>query len=715
MALQQGLVPHAPAASDSLASVGAWDWRLLFIALMAALCAACSRGDDVRELPTWTVVAPSGARRPVTLPAFFSTDEMDPDGRIVLETSAAVPPEWAGGPVTLAVPVFYGPVALTAGGRPAPSDELGIAHSFRIDEAARAGGTVPLRLELDGRFARGVSLPRLSATEEGDAEFVFVRGFNFISTLVGMSTGWLLGILYLVVFAFDRRRREYGWLTVMAVAGPVLISGDLGPPRAALTLSVPVIWCAGMTYLVATVGFLRTYFLRAAWSWTWIPIVGIPTALLGLLPSARFGLYIVLMAAGLAHSGYVTFVLVGQLRRPAMRFSAATLAMSLVLAALCCLLEGLANTGHGEPLHGLRTIPLGWVILYVGLTVVVGRDLIRSMRETEARVNELEARGREVGQLNEDLRHQVAERSRELTESLARSEGYVASPSLEPGDVFDGRYRVARALGTGGMGAVYEVERMGDGRRFALKVLTGEVSARVAARFAREAEIGARIRHDNVVSIVDVGIAVGTAPFLVMELVRGGSLEDQRTRFGDVPWALPILRQIAAGLAELHAQQIVHRDLKPGNVLLVDGNGAKTAVAKISDFGISRFGALNDGGDVDVEGATVVASERDANPHELTQTGALLGTPIYMPPEALQGAVRNPSADVFSFGVLAYEVITGRLPFAVPAVLMARARQPISQPAALEGVPDAVAALFLACLHVDPGQRPRAKQVADCL
>jgi tRNA A-37 threonylcarbamoyl transferase component Bud32 len=654
----------------------------------------------------------------VTLPVLFSADDIDPSGHVVLETVAEVPPEWAGGPVTVAVPMFYGPAALTAGGRPAPSNELGMAHAFRIDEAARAGGSVPLGIELDARYAPALTgLIRISATEQGDPSFLFVRDFNFVSTLVAMSTGWLLAVLYVVVFAFDRRRREYGWLAVLAVAGPVLMSGDTGPPRATVPWLLYAIFCASGIYMVATIGFLRSYFTGRGLSWKWIPAAFLPAALLAAIrtPAALLAAYNLLAVAALAFAVYGIVLVARQLRRPATRFSAATLSIAFGLVQFCALPEFVANSGHGEYLDGLRTCPLGLVIVYVGLTMVVGRDLIRSLRETDARVKEAEARGLEIGQLNEDLRHQVAERSRELTEVLARSEGYVAPPSLEPGDVFDGRYRVARALGKGGMGAVYEVERLRDGRRFALKVLTNEVSSRVAARFAREAEIGARIRHDNVVSIVDVGIGVGATPFLVMELVQGGSLEEQRKRFGEAKWALPILRQIAAGLAELHAHQIIHRDLKPGNVLLVGGNGVATPVAKISDFGISRFGALDDSAEVDVEGATMVATGREESPDDLTQTGALLGTPVYMPPEALHGAVRSPSADVFSLGVLAYEAITGRLPFAIPPVLSARARQPILQPAVLEAVPEAIATLVLACLHVDPAQRPRARQVADGL
>jgi len=313
---------------------------------------------------------------------------------------------------------------------------------------------------------------------------------------------------------------------------------------------------------------------------------------------------------------------------------------------------------------------------------------------TRERAKQVEDRGREVSLLNEELRRQVAERSRELTEALARAEGTVSPTSLTAGDVFDGRYRVTRELGRGGMGAVYEVERTRDGRHFALKVVTAALSAKNAARLAREAEIGARLQHPNLVSIVDVGIAAGGTPFLVMELVQGGSLEEQRPRFGDVAWAVALLQQIATGLLELHSGGVVHRDLKPANVLLVDGQRGGAPVAKISDFGISS---------------------REATPQNLTEEGALLGTPVYMPPEAWLEPARHPSADVFSFGVLAYEALTGRTPFPVPAILLVRARQPIPQPAPIEGVAEAISKLVVACLQAEPSKRPTAKEVADGL
>jgi hypothetical protein len=204
--------------------------------------------------------------------------------------------------------------------------------------------------------------------------------------------------------------------------------------------------------------------------------------------------------------------------------------------------------------------------------------IIEAQKQTIAR-----ERARSEGLLKQELSHQVAARSRDLGQMMVRRDAAFAGGRLAPGTRFDTRYRVERELGSGGMGAVYEVERITDGQRLALKIVTGVVSGAQAARFAREAEIGARVRHANLVSIVDVGIADGV-PFLAMELARGGSLADQRNRFGDARWAPPLLGEIAAGLAALHDASVVHRDLKPGNVLF-----ASDGVAKISDFGISRL------------------------------------------------------------------------------------------------------------------------------
>lgn len=360
-------------------------------------------------------------------------------------------------------------------------------------------------------------------------------------------------------------------------------------------------------------------------------------------------------------------------------------ACTVVLPMMFAVAAGLAMLSHRASRNGFRQ-----------------RRIIESQRATIERQKEM---------LRTELSHQVAERSRELGSALSLADGPVGAAPLNPGERFGARYKVVRALGAGGMGAVYEVERVTDGQHLALKVVPREVTGAAAARFAREAEIGARVHHDNLVSIVDVGVSPQGAVFLAMELVEGGSLEDRRDRFGQVAWAVPILRQIAAGIAALHEAGVVHRDLKPGNVLLSGRDGAPTA--KISDFGISRFGAIDDS--VSPNAATIDVAAEAAG--ALTGTNALLGTPLYMAPEAARGAREvDAPADVFAFGIIGYELLTGRAPFAMPPVLLALAGQRIVAPSAIEGdASPSVRSVVLRCLEVDPKSRPRIPEILAAL
>jgi serine/threonine-protein kinase len=248
------------------------------------------------------------------------------------------------------------------------------------------------------------------------------------------------------------------------------------------------------------------------------------------------------------------------------------------------------------------------------------------------------------------------------------------------------------------MGVVYEVERSSDQRRLALKTLRGRANPETMARLAREAQIAAQLDHPHLVPVLDIGIADGVL-YLVMPLIGGGSLEQQRARFGDASWATPLLASIAAGLAALHERAILHRDLKPGNILLADG------VPQIADFGLASAS-------IDPHSDTLASSAAHADTAApLTRAGDLMGTPAYMAPELAAGASSaSPASDVFAFGVIAYELLLGRAPFAEP-VVFARSEGRVVPPPKLDGIPDLVAR----SLELEPAKRPTAVELATAL
>jgi serine/threonine-protein kinase len=218
-----------------------------------------------------------------------------------------------------------------------------------------------------------------------------------------------------------------------------------------------------------------------------------------------------------------------------------------------------------------------------------------------------------------------------------------------------------------------------------------------------------------------------------MELVRGASLEQQRPRFGDVAWALPILREAAEGLLAIHEQGVVHRDLKPANVLLEEvetdpvhdgGPGLPPRPSrvrpKIADFGVSRFEAQGPAIDraidagaptLDAIAPTLPAGALARPPPtpggrvQLTGTGMLIGTPLYMPPEAAYGSV-GPPADVFAFGVIAHEMLSGASPFTVPPLFLALTGASLPVPTPIAGLPGRLSEVLSACMKASPADRP---------
>lgn len=385
-------------------------------------------------------------------------------------------------------------------------------------------------------------------------------------------------------------------------------------------------------------------------------------------------------------------------------------------------LVGLLAVGLPAVLSGLGLIPLldfnpapYSFLVFVSATGLAVQHWYRqrsvalaaSERQLALRVTELEHQRGQIESLNEDLRHQLEQRSRELKESLDAKSVAQRTSALSIGESVDDRYRVAAILGSGAMGIVYEVERLRDGKRFALKAMHGSVTPEASKRFAQEAELAASVRHPNLVGIVDVGISRDGLLYLVMELVRGTTLEGAKEQLRDTRDALLILAQVSRGLCALHQRGVVHRDIKPSNVLLSRDDEAGWQ-AQVADLGVARRH------DFALELAATLAPGSPAGvvpSPSLTHADVLIGTPLYMAPEhALGSHAVGTAVDVFALGIVACELLMGRYPFSVAPILASTSGQKLPEPS-LDGVPPGLTDILRRSLSPSPADRPTAEQL----
>ena len=282
------------------------------------------------------------------------------------------------------------------------------------------------------------------------------------------------------------------------------------------------------------------------------------------------------------------------------------------------------------------------------------------------------------------------------------ADGTAMMPTPGVPRVLDGKYRLEQLLGRGGMGAVYRARDMRLDRLVAVKLVRAELIGDPEARrrFRREAQIVARLQHPGIVAVFDYGTLPDGAAYLVMELVRGEDLRRVLVREGrlEPARAWRILSSVCAAIEAAHRQGVLHRDLKPENILLPGEDGE----AKVLDFGVAKVIAMDRRED------TIAAADAATL---VTVEGSILGTPAYMAPEQLRGQTPDARTDVFSLGVIAYEMLTGELPFgrgSLAEVILAQGRG--LSPDGTASLPPPLARALRAALEYDPDRRPPSPQ-----
>jgi len=263
-----------------------------------------------------------------------------------------------------------------------------------------------------------------------------------------------------------------------------------------------------------------------------------------------------------------------------------------------------------------------------------------------------------------------------------------------------GNYKIVRVIGEGGMGTVYLAEHPMIGKRVAVKMLRPDLGTDpgLVSRFFQEARAVNEIRHPNIVDISDFGKTEDGIVYFVMELLEGRSLRDRLNAEGPLPIddVATIGRQVCDALAAAHRVGIVHRDLKPDNIfLLADPTGALRS--KLFDFGVAKL-----------------LGEQEKQVGHKTIAGSVVGTPFYMSPEQALCQEVTAAADIYAMGVVMFEMVTGRVPFAAEQlVLLLNAILKEPAPPASQFRPDVPAfldRLILRCLEKDPGARPRTME-----
>ena len=843
----------------------------LLALLFFAGCGASEDGDaSSASLPSpfdvtdWTFVAPDGSHAPVKLPAHF--DDRLPAAPVtyLLRAHIEIPKSMRRGDFVLGFPGLRANAKLVAGPRASiegvrldqsPLDGYHPVHELRFripNEALDDDGILRVELRVDHRWMYSAwveQVPRIGPAKGrfgGLPSVVALDVVNHTFAIAAFAAGLFVALLYgylgfamrgsvegraFALFAVGTAANLFYPATLIGLTQPLLGTYECAVIGAALALGA-----------VCAMAFSKAYFHLepvSPWWWAWVALSGIAAAVArDPFHSVRIlGVFVVVTTMANVIVQLLLFVRLRKMASP--RNNVRLLALAWPVTAVLAAPDFLGWIGWGRWFGGVLTACAGITVIAMLQAAALLRDHLRSLKLSDAlnkelasRISLLEKKQSEIELLNDELRHQIAARSRQLVDTLVKTEppaSLVPRRVLSEGEIVEGRYRVVRLIGEGGMGAVHEVQRLADGGHFAMKVLSGVSDPVQRARFAREAQIAAGVKHPNVVGLVDFDVTHEGFLYLVMELVSSETLRKVRKRATDVPWSCFVLAQVAEGLDAIHAQGIVHRDLKPANVLLSRGSDGRRPLVKITDFGVSSMiaeelrasqrklqaatptpatpppppGRARPGSNaetskegvgvdslpsiefVPIESPTITDDEDDAPTREdsgrrrsgvapppreltgsvtrpeplrqpvpgaqpppppaviaaapvapagavptpptatvsatpytddpaLTRPGIVFGTPHYMAVELIEGKATR-AADIYSFGIIAWELIAHRRPFdecALRSALKGRLYEAAPIASVVPGLHPELASLIDRCVSHDPMRRPTAREVA---
>ncbi|MBI4751136.1 MAG: protein kinase [Acidobacteria bacterium] len=330
--------------------------------------------------------------------------------------------------------------------------------------------------------------------------------------------------------------------------------------------------------------------------------------------------------------------------------------------------------------------------------------------ELAQKVDQLDLANQETERKNQELDQKVIELNRKNEELIASQQRadriFSALAEALPGTVLEGKYRLEEKIGSGGFGAVFRAIHLALNRTVAVKVFRpsrGNDSAEAVERFRLEGVSASRVNHPNAISVLDSGISTEGIAYLVMELLSGHSLaaELKRSKILSIQRTAQILTPICAALAEAHRIGIVHRDIKPDNIFL--HRAPEGEIVKVVDFGIAKL----------------VEDDSSGEYQHLTATGGIVGTPVYMSPERWGNRPYDGRSDVYSLGIMVFQMLTGKLPFVAESnsmVNLVMAHMNKKPPTIREfnpAIPEKIEAVVMQTLEKDPDQRPTAREFAE--